>query len=139
MASLIRKIISTSKAPRPVAPYNQAVIWDRTAYISGVLGLDKDTMKLVPGGIEAETRQALKNLGQVLEAADSSYEKVIKATILLHDMKDFATVNKVYTEFFKENYPARTAYQVATLPLNALIEIEVIAGTGDVQTVTSKV
>ncbi|KAF5273294.1 hypothetical protein FQR65_LT04716 [Abscondita terminalis] len=138
MAHLIRKIISTSKAPKPVAPYSQAVVWDRTVYVSGVLGLDKDSMKLVSGGIAAETRQALVNLGHVLEAADSSYAKVIKATVLLKDMADFGTVNEVYKEFFKSDYPARTAYQVSHLPLGANIEIDVIAGTGDVSTINSK-
>ncbi|KAK5642713.1 hypothetical protein RI129_008880 [Pyrocoelia pectoralis] len=134
MAHLVRKLVSTTKAPKPVAPYNQAVVWDRTVYVSGVLGMDKDTMKLVSGGIKNEARQALKNLGHVLEAADSGYDRVVKATILLKDIQDFAAVNEIYKEFFKENCPARTAFQVSNLPLNASVEIEVIAGTGDVET-----
>ncbi|KAK4877290.1 hypothetical protein RN001_009796 [Aquatica leii] len=138
MAHLIRKLISTFKAPKPVAPYSQAVVWDRTVYVSGVLGLDKDSMQLVPGGTSAETRQALVNLGYILEAADSGYAKVVKTTILLKNMNDFVAVNEVYKEFFKTDYPARTAYQVTNLPLNANVEIEVIAGTGDVSTIHSK-
>ncbi|KAB0796931.1 hypothetical protein PPYR_10992 [Photinus pyralis] len=136
MAHLIRKLISTPKAPRPVAPYNQAVVWDRTVYVSGCLGLDKDTMKMVSGGIKQETRQALVNLGHVLEAADSGYDKVIKVTVLMKDIKDFGTINEIYKEFFTENYPARTAYEVGNLPLNALVEIEVVAATGEVKTVS---
>ncbi|KAF5276510.1 hypothetical protein FQA39_LY06579 [Lamprigera yunnana] len=138
MAHLIRKLISTAKAPKPVAPYSQAVVWNNTVYVSGVLGLNKDTNKLVPGGTAAETRQALINLGHILEAANSGYQKVVKTTILLQDIKDFGAVNEIYVEFFKSEYPARTAYQVVNLPLNAKVEIEVIAGTGDVETVHSK-
>ncbi|KAF5273293.1 hypothetical protein FQR65_LT04715 [Abscondita terminalis] len=134
MSHLIRKLVTTENAPKPVAPYSQAVIWDRTLYVSGVLGLDKDTMKMVAGGAVAEARQALINLGNVLAAGDSGYDKVIKTTILLQDITDFAAVNEVYKEFFPIDYPARTAYEVANLPLNAKVEIEVIAGTGDVST-----
>ncbi|KAF5276509.1 hypothetical protein FQA39_LY06578 [Lamprigera yunnana] len=99
MANLIRKLISTAKAPKPIAFYNQAVVWNNTLYVSGVLGMNKDTNKLVPGGIAAETRQALINLGHILEAADSGYEKVVKTTILLQDIKDFGTVNDIYKEY----------------------------------------
>ncbi|KAF2903307.1 hypothetical protein ILUMI_02871 [Ignelater luminosus] len=135
MSQIVRKLISTNNAPKPVAPYNQAVLVDRTLYVSGVLGLNKDTMKLVEGGAAEEARQALKSLGFILEAAGSSYEKVIKSTVLLKDIQDFAAVNDVYKEFFTHNYPARTAYAVVNLPLNAKVEIEVIALTGDVVTV----
>ncbi|KAK4877288.1 hypothetical protein RN001_009794 [Aquatica leii] len=139
MANLIRQLVTTEKAPKPVAPYSQAVIWDRTLYVSGVLGLDRDSMKMVAGGVVAETRQALINLGHILEAADSGYEKVIKTTILLEDISDFAAVNEIYKEFFPIDFPARTAYQVGNLPLNAKVEIEVIAGIGDVSTIHLKV
>nr|CAD7458269.1 unnamed protein product [Timema tahoe] len=134
MSKVSRKIISTLSAPKPVAPYNQAVQVDRTLYLSGVLGLDKNTNKLVTGGIVAEARQALENLGKILNASDSSYENVVKTTILLNDIADFGSVNEVYKEFFKEPYPARTAYQAGKLPLGANVEIEVIAIVGEVET-----
>ncbi|KAJ3645040.1 hypothetical protein Zmor_022730 [Zophobas morio] len=139
MSSLIRKIISTSRAPKVVAPYNQAVLLDRTLYVSGVLGLDKNTLKLVEGGAAAEARQALTWLGYILEDSGSSYEKVIKSTLFLANMNDFADVNVVYKEFFKSNFPARSAFQVAKLPLNANVEIEVIAAVGDVTHMSSTV
>ncbi|KAJ8922105.1 hypothetical protein NQ315_004037 [Exocentrus adspersus] len=130
MSGLNRTIVSTSSAPQPVAPYNQGVILDSTMYVSGVLGLDKDTMKIVEGDVTTETRQALRNLGYILQAGNSSYDKVVKSTIFLSDMNDFAAVNDVYREFFVKDFPARSAFQVAKLPLNARIEIEVIAATG---------
>lgn len=96
MSTIVRKIISTSKAAKPVAPYNQAVVADRTVYISGCLGLCKDTLKIVGGGPAAETVLALKNMGAVLEAADSGFDRVVKVTIFLNDIADFAAVNEEY-------------------------------------------
>ncbi|XP_066149281.1 rutC family protein UK114 isoform X2 [Euwallacea fornicatus] len=93
-----RRIVNNNNAPRPIAPYNQAVILDSTVYVSGCLGLDKDTMKLVGGDVRAEARQAFKNLGQILQAAKSSYDKVIKSTIFMSDINDFAAINEVYKE-----------------------------------------
>ncbi|CAH0546427.1 unnamed protein product [Brassicogethes aeneus] len=140
MAAAIRRIISTSKAPQPGAsPYNQAVVWNNTVFASGVLGMNKETMKLVPGGAAEEARQALKSIGHILEAAGSSYTKVVKSTIMLNDINDFAAVNEVYKEFFKKDFPARSTYQVGKLPLGASVEIEVIAATGEVTNVTSKI
>uniref|UniRef100_T1H0R0 Uncharacterized protein n=1 Tax=Megaselia scalaris TaxID=36166 RepID=T1H0R0_MEGSC len=121
MTSLIRKLISTSNAAKPVAPYNQAVVADRTVYVSGCLGLDKNTMQLVPGGATEQTAQALKNL----EAN----------TIFLKDLNDFGAVNDVYKKTFNKDFPARSCFQVARLPMDALVEIECIAMTGDVKTV----
>jgi len=134
MANFIRKIISTASAPKPVGPYSQAVQVGKTVYVSGVLGLDKDSMQLAPGGAVEQAKLALKNLGEVLKAADSSYDRVVKATVFLEDMNDFKDVNEVYATYFKEPYPARSAYQVAKLPLGAKIEIEVIAVSGDLPT-----
>ncbi|KAJ8950615.1 hypothetical protein NQ318_010814 [Aromia moschata] len=133
--TLTKKIISTNKAPKPIAPFNQAVVLDTTLYVSGVLGLDKDTMKLVEGDVTTEARQALCNLGIILQAANSAYDKVVKTTIFLSDINDFAAVNDVYKEFFTRDFPARSAFQVAKLPMNARLEIEAIAGTGTVKTV----
>ncbi|XP_003699786.1 reactive intermediate imine deaminase A homolog UK114 [Megachile rotundata] len=134
---VVRKIISTSLSPRPVGPYNQAVLVDRTLYLSGVLGLNVKTQKLVEGGAVAEARQALINMGHILKEAGSNYDKVVKTTILLQNIDDFAGINEVYKEFFKENYPARSTFQVGKLPMGALFEIEAIAVTGEVETVSS--
>ncbi|ENN71586.1 rutC family protein UK114 [Dendroctonus ponderosae] len=136
--TLTRKIINTNNAPRPIAPYNQGVVLESTLYVSGCLGLDKDTMKLVEGDVSTETRQALRNLGEILHAADSAYDKVIKTTIFMSDMNEFSSINEVYKEFFTKDYPARSAVQVAKLPLNARVEIEVVAAVGTVKTVCCK-
>lgn len=94
--SLIRKIITTSKLPKPIAPYSQAVVADRTVYVSGCLGIDAATMKMVEGGVVAETKKALENLGTVLEAADSGYDRVVKVTVFLNDIADFAACSEEY-------------------------------------------
>ncbi|XP_076639789.1 reactive intermediate imine deaminase A homolog UK114 [Colletes latitarsis] len=133
---IMRKIISSSLSPKPVGPYNQAVLVDRTVYLSGVLGMDIKSQKLVEGGAAAEARQALINMGHILKEAGSDYDKVVKATILLNNINDFAGVNEVYKEFFTENYPARSTYQVGKLPVGAQIEIEAIAVTGEVETIS---
>ncbi|CAH1155620.1 unnamed protein product [Phaedon cochleariae] len=140
MASLLRKVITSLKSPAPVggAPYNQAIVFNDVVYLSGVLGMDIKSNKLVEGGAAAEAKQSLKNIGHILEAAGSSYTNVIKSTIMLRDIEDFGTVNEVYKQFFKKDFPARSTYQVGKLPLNAAVEIEVIAAIGDVKTVTSK-
>ncbi|XP_050299917.1 rutC family protein UK114 [Anthonomus grandis grandis] len=135
---LLRKIINTNNAPRPIAPYNQGVVLESTLYVSGCLGLDKDTMKLVEGDVSTETRQALRNLGHILTAAETSYDKVIKTTIFMSDINDFAAINQVYNEFFTKDFPARSAVQVAKLPLNARVEIEVVAAVGTLKTVCCK-
>ncbi|XP_013199177.1 rutC family protein C23G10.2 [Amyelois transitella] len=124
-----KTIVSTIKTYRPVGPYSQAVLADRTLYVSGVLGLDT-TSKLVQGA-GAQTRQALDNLRHILEAGGASLESCVKTTILLANLDDFAEVNKIYGEYFTKNYPARATYQVARLPLGAAIEIEAVALSGD--------
>ncbi|XP_043256373.1 2-iminobutanoate/2-iminopropanoate deaminase [Colletes gigas] len=131
---IMRKIITSSLSPKPVGPYNQAVLVDRTVYLSGVLGMDIKSQKLVEGGAAAEARQALINMGHILKEAGSGYDKVVKTTILLNNINDFAGINEVYKEFFTENYPARSTYQVGKLPMGAQIEIEAIAVTGEVET-----
>ncbi|CAD7000156.1 unnamed protein product [Ceratitis capitata] len=134
MSKIVRKLISTNNAAKPVAPYNQAVVADRTVYVSGCLGLDKETLKLVPGGAAEQTELALKNLVATLEAAGSGVDKVIKNTIFVKDLNDFGTVNEVYKKVFSKDFPARSCVQVARLPLDALVEIESIALIGDVVT-----
>ena len=130
-----KKIVSTEKAPKAIGPYSQAILAEDLVYTSGQLGLDPATMELVEGGIEAQTRQVLTNLKNVLEAADSGLNFVVKTTVFLQSMNDFAAMNGVYAEFFPENPPARSTIAVAGLPKGALVEIECVAllnpGRGD--------
>merc|ERR1711962_316452 len=128
-----RIIYSTVKAPAAIGPYSQAVQLDNVVYLSGQIGLDPGTMQLMDG-VEDQARQALENLGQLLRLAESSFEKVLKATVFLADMNDFAAVNKVYQEYFTKDFPARAAVQVATLPLGARVEIEAVAVSGPLET-----
>ena len=122
-----KKIITSTKAPAALGPYSVAVQAGGFVYTAGQLGLDPDTGEFAPGGIEAETRQALTNLKHVLEAAGSSLDQVVKTTVFLRDMNDFAAMNAVYAEFFKAEFPARSAIQAARLPKDGAVEIEVVA------------
>ncbi|XP_064606875.1 2-iminobutanoate/2-iminopropanoate deaminase-like [Liolophura sinensis] len=132
MSQVIRRIISTPKAPKAIGPYSQAVAVDKTLYVSGQLGLNPESMEL-PEDVATQTKQALQNIGSILESANSSFSKVVKTTILLADINDYATVNSVYGTFFSAPFPARAAYQVANLPKLAKVEIEAIAIIGDVK------
>ena len=120
------KIVSTDAAPPAVGPYSQAVIAGDLIFTAGQLGIDPQSGELAEG-IEAQTRQALTNLSAVLEAASSSLDRVVKATVFLTHMEDFAAMNTVYAEFFPLQPPARSTVEVAQLPRGALVEIEVIA------------
>ena len=120
-------IITTDKAPQAIGPYTVANRWEELIFTSGQLGLDPATMELVPGGIRAEARQALMNTQAVLEAAGSSLSNVLKTTVFLRDIKDFAELNAVYAEFFTAAHPARSTVQVAALPKGGAVEIETVA------------
>ena len=122
-----KKIVSTQKAPKAIGPYSQAIRTENFVFTAGQVGLDPATMELVEGGIETQTRQVLTNLKHVLESADSGLKFVVKTTVFLQDMGDFANMNAVYSEFFPENPPARSTVQVAGLPKGALVEIECVA------------
>jgi 2-iminobutanoate/2-iminopropanoate deaminase len=122
-----KKIITSDKAPKALGPYSVANGWGNLIFTAGQLGLDPATNELAPGGIEAETRQALTNIKYVLEASGSCLENVLKTTVFLKDMNEFSRMNGVYAEFFKENFPARSAVQVAALPKGGAVEIETIA------------
>ena len=122
-------VIHTEKAPKAIGPYSQAIHIGDLVYTAGQVALDPATMELVPGGVEEQTRQVLANLTQVLEAAGTSMSKVVKTTVFLKTMDDFAEMNAVYAEVFSENPPARTTVAVAGLPKNALVEIECVALT----------
>ena len=122
-----KQVIHTDKAPKAIGPYSQAIRTDTMIYTAGQTALDPATMELVPGGIEEQTRQVLNNLRSVLEAAGSSFEHVVKTTVFLKDMNDFAKMNAIYAEYFGENRPARSTVAVAGLPKGGIVEIEVIA------------
>lgn len=122
-----KKIVSTSKAPKAIGPYSQAILTDELIFTAGQVGLIPETMEIIEEGVEAQTRQALTNLRHVLECADSGMKYVVKTTVFLQNMDDFAAMNGVYAEFFPENPPARSTVAVAALPKGALVEIECIA------------
>lgn len=118
-------IVSTQNAPQAIGPYSQAMVVKGIVYTSGQIGLTPQG--ILVEGIEAQTRQVLNNLSEVLQAAGSSLQQVFKTTIFLSNMEDFALVNAIYTEFFGEHKPARSTIAVKTLPKNALVEIECMA------------
>jgi 2-iminobutanoate/2-iminopropanoate deaminase len=122
-----KKIVSTAKAPKAIGPYSQAILAENLVFTAGQVGLDPETMELVEGGIEAQTRQVLTNLRHVLEKADSGLKFVVKTTVFLQDIGNFAKMNAVYGEFFPENPPARSTVQAAALPKGALVEIDCVA------------
>ena len=122
-----KKIVTTEKAPKAIGPYSQAIRIEHLVFTAGQIGLAPATMEMVEGGIEAQTRQVLTNLKNVLESADSGLKFVVKTTVFLQNMSDFASMNAVYAEFFPENPPARSTVAVAALPKGALVEIECTA------------
>lgn len=124
----MKKIITTKNAPAPIGPYNQAILNGNTLYTSGQIAINPETGTLVLDSIEAETKQVMLNLKAVLEAANMTFDHVIKSTIFISNMDDFAKINSVYGSFFnEETAPARETVQVARLPKNVNVEISVIA------------
>ena len=122
-----KESVFTSKAPKAIGPYSQAIRIDKLVFASGQAGLDPQTGELVSGGIEAETRQTLTNIKNVLEASDSGLDIVVKTTVFLIDMAEFSKMNAIYAEFFPKDPPARSTVGVAALPKGARVEIEAIA------------
>ena len=123
-----KNIITTHRAPAPIGPYNQAVLIDNTLYLSGQIPLIPESMKLIEGDLEAETKQVMENLNAVLEAAEMTFENVVKSSIFLSDMNNFSIVNEVYGRYFNEKTaPARETVEVANLPKFVRIEIAMIA------------
>ena len=122
------KVISTTKAPAAIGPYSQAIKVGNLVYTSGQIPIDPQTGSIVEGGIKEQTRQSLTNVKAILEEAGLTMANVVKTTVFMADMNDFAEMNAVYAEFFSEPYPARSAVAVKTLPKGVLIEIEVVAG-----------
>ena len=123
----MKQVISTPKAPAAIGPYSQAIRVGNLVFTSGQIPIDPATGVFVEGGIKEQTRQSLSNVQAILEEAGLSMSHVVKTTVFLADMNDFADLNAVYAEFFSEPYPARSAVAVKTLPKGALVEIEVIA------------
>jgi 2-iminobutanoate/2-iminopropanoate deaminase len=123
----MRRVIQTTQAPGAIGPYSQAILVEPFLFTAGQVGLDPATGQLVPGGVEAEARQALCNLQAVVEAAGGRLDDVVKCTLFLTRMSDFKAVNAIYAEFFPQRPPARSAVAVAELPAGASVEIEAIA------------
>lgn len=121
-----REVVTCSNAPAAIGPYSVAIATESMVFVSGQLGIDPKSGAIVEGGIQAQTRTALTNLKSVLESAGSS-ESVVKATVFLTDMAQFAEMNAVYAEFFTSEFPARSAIQVAALPKGGIVEVEAIA------------
>lgn len=125
-----RKVITSDKAPAAVGPYSQAVAAAGFVFTAGQLGLDPATGKLAGDGVKAQAERALDNLDALLKAAGASFGTVVKATVFLKDLADFPIVNAAYKERFTGDFPARSTIQVARLPMDALVEIEMVALTG---------
>ncbi len=123
----MKEAITTAAAPRAIGPYSQALRAGQWLFLSGQIGLDPSTGDLVAGGVEAQTRRVLENLGAVLRTAGASFEHVVRTTIYLTDLADFNRVNDIYGQFFAAPYPARATVGVATLPRGACVEIDAIA------------
>jgi 2-iminobutanoate/2-iminopropanoate deaminase len=124
---LEKYILSTDKAPAAIGPYSQAVGFANLLFLSGQIALDPSTGKLTGDTVQEQTKRVLENIRALLEAANLGFENVVKATIFLANMNDFGLVNEIYAPYFPENPPARSTVEVARLPRNALVEIEIIA------------
>lgn len=123
----MRKIIHSEEAPQAVGPYSQGIQTGKLLFTSGQVPIDPASGKIVEGGIREQARQVMENLGAVLKAGGTDFSRVIKATVFLNDISDFAAFNEVYTDYFSTQPPARSAFQVGALPLGAKVEIEMIA------------
>ena len=123
----MKKVISTDKAPQAIGPYSQAIEVNGMVFTSGVIPIVPATGALVEGGVEEQAKQALSNLAELLKAAGTSTDKVIKTTVFIKNMDDFAKVNEIYAKYFTADFPARSCVEVARLPKDVLIEVEAIA------------
>jgi 2-iminobutanoate/2-iminopropanoate deaminase len=123
----MKRIINTKEAPTPIGPYNQAIMVGNTLYVSGQIPIDPTTGSLVTVNIIRETQQVMNNILAILKEAGMDFSNVVKTSIFLSDMNNFANVNEVYGEYFKDNYPARETVQVGRLPKDVNVEISVIA------------
>ena len=124
---MLKEIISTENAPKAIGPYSQAVRWNGLVFLSGQIPLDPATMQMVSGGVTEQTERVLENLKAVLEASGSSLSQVLKTTVFLKDMGEFAAMNEVYARYFSEQPPARSTVEAARLPRDVRVEIDCIA------------
>lgn len=131
MTDFTKQVLKSDKAPAAIGPYSQAVKFGNTVYVSGQLPIDAEAGKITETTASGQTRQSLKNIEYILAEEGLDLSDVLKTTVLLSDIGNFQEMNGVYSEFFKEPYPARIAYEVAALPAGALVEIDVIAGKSD--------
>lgn len=122
-----KTIVKTERAPAAIGPYSQAVVVGNTIYASGQIPIDPKTGEIVAGNVEEQAKQVLENVKSVLEAAEFSLENVVKTTVFIKDMNQFAQINAIYATYFKEPFPARSTVEIARLPKDVLLEIEVIA------------
>ncbi|MFA9372699.1 RidA family protein [Poseidonibacter sp.] len=124
----MKEIISTTKAPSAIGPYNQATSFEKLVFLSGQIPLDPQSMEIIEGGVSEQTKQVMENLKAVLEEANSSFDNVLKTTCYLSDMDNFVAFNEVYSQYFTaEDAPARATVAVKTLPKNVLVEVDAIA------------
>jgi 2-iminobutanoate/2-iminopropanoate deaminase len=123
----MREVIATNDGPKAIGPYSQAIKANGLVFLSGQIALDPATQQLISGGVAAQTERVLQNLAGILKAAGSSLQQVVKTTVFLKDMSDFAAMNEVYGRYFTEAPPARSTVEVARLPKDVLVEIDVIA------------
>ncbi len=123
----MKKVVASPLAPAAVGPYSQAVVAGNTIYVSGQLPIDAATGEFAPGGVREQVHQIFKNIGYILKEAGYDFDNVVKTTVYLTDMKDFAVMNEVYAEYYSKPYPARVAFAVVGLPKAALVEVDVIA------------
>jgi 2-iminobutanoate/2-iminopropanoate deaminase len=126
-----KSVLATDRAPKAIGPYSQGILHGELVFSAGQLGLNPASGDLVPGGVAAETRRALENLDAVLAAGGASLATVVKTTVFLRDLADFAVMNAVYAEFFPQDPPARSTVQVTALPKGAAVEIEAIAARSE--------
>ncbi len=127
MSHSSKQVIFPSNGAKPIGPYSPAIRFGHLVFTSGQIGLDPKTGKLVSGGVAAEAKQALENTGTLLRTAGASFDHVVKTTLFLKDIADFGAVNEIYSQYFSQEPPARSTFQVVALPGGALVEIEVIA------------
>jgi 2-iminobutanoate/2-iminopropanoate deaminase len=122
-----KQIVRTEQAPQAIGPYSQAVVGGGFVYVAGQLALDPRTGQLVPGDVRIQTKRVMENIKAILEGAGSSLSNVVKTTVFLRDMNDFGAMNEIYGSYFQEDPPARSTFQVAKLPRDGAVEIEVVA------------
>jgi len=127
---MVKEVISTTKAPGAIGPYSQGIKFGNLIFVSGQTPLDPETRQIVEGDVQAQTRQCLENIKAILEAAGTNLDNVLKTTVFIKDMNSFGKVNEIYAQYFTKNQPARSCVEVARLPMDVLVEIEVIAYIG---------